>query len=153
MTFVFFRIVSQRLLTRGQYGMCYRQAYPNEIARNEGRVGELSPRQYICVGDDVRRPLVQAHWADGRLMVLRNKPVLIYADSFAEKEKEDRGAYDHSRLYGELILYRPWLGRDETAEFGNLIRDRDACRARYAREKVAIENVKEGLKNMLLERM
>ena len=149
-----FSIVSQRLCTPAQYGMFYRQAFPNEIARNKERVGEMSPRHYIYVAgeDDEYRPLVEAHWADGRLMILRNKPVLIYGDGFDDKDK-DRHAYEHSMLYRDLILYRPWNGRDEMTEFGPFIHDRDACRARHAQDVAAIEDVKEGLKNMLMEHM
>ena len=68
-----FRYASQHLLTPGQYGMSYRQATQSEFARKEGMVGRLSPNQYIVVGTEdagVPRPLLEAHWADGRLMVL-----------------------------------------------------------------------------------
>ena len=144
-----FRYASQHLLTPAQYGMSYRQAVPGEIARKEGMVGQLSPNQYIVVGTEgagVRRPLLEAHWAEGRLMVLRTKPVLIYVDHSETKD-------EHRHLYGELILYLPWKGRDEATEFGDTHHDLDTCQARHAGEKAAIDRVKEGLKNLLLDQM
>ena len=144
-----FRYASQHLLTPGQYGMSYRQATPSEFVRKEGMVGRLSPNQYIVVGTEdagVPRPLLEAHWADGRLMVLRTKPILLYVE---RSEKKD----DHRDLYGELVLYLPWKGRDEATEFGGAHQDLDTCQARHLGEKAAIDRVKEGLKNLLLDQM
>ena len=144
-----FRHASQHLLTPGQYGMSYRQAKPSEIARKERMVGQLSPIQYIVTGTEdegIHRPLLEAHWAEGRLMVLRTKPVLMYVEYSKKKD-------EHRCLYGELILYLPWNGRDEAREFGSSRHDQDACRVHHAREKAAIDRVKEGLQNLLLEQM
>ena len=55
--------------------------------------------------------------------------------------------------YGELVLYLPWKGRDEATEFGGAHQDLDTCQARHLGEKAAIDRVKEGLKNLLLDQM
>ena len=143
------------MLTPAQYGMCYRQAKPDEKHRNLDRIGEFSNDQLIVVNSEqavVRRPLLKAHWAEGRLMILRSKPVVIYAEPLEYKgltgEEEEHGS-----LYGNLILYRPWNGRDEKTEFGSLTHDLPACRLRHEREKAALDEVKEGLNELLLGHM
>ena len=143
------------MLTPAQYGMCYRQAKPDEKHRNLDRIGEFSNDQLIVVNSEqavVRRPLLKAHWAEGRLMILRSKPVVIYAEPLEYKgltgEEEEHGS-----LYGNLILYQPWNGRDEKTEFGSLTHDLTACRLRHEREKAALDEVKEGLNELLLGHM
>ena len=143
------------MLTPAQYGMCFRQAKPDEIQRNLGRVGELSGDKLIVVAGEqavVRRPLLQAHWADGRLMILRSKPVVIYAEPLEYKGLEGE-RLEHGSLYGDLILYRPWSGRDEKTQFGHLADDPHACRLRHERDKAVVDMLKEGLRNLLLEHM
>ena len=139
------------MLTPAQYGMCYRQAKPDEKHRNLDRIGEFSKDQLIVVNSEqavVRRPLLKAHWAEGRLMILRSKPVVIYAEPL-----EYKGLTGEDEEHGNLILYRPWNGRDEKTEFGSLTHDLPACRLRHEREKAALDEVKEGLNELLLGHM
>ena len=143
------------MLTPAQYGMCYRQAKPDEKHRNLDRIGEFSDNQLIVVDSEqavVRRPLLKAHWADGRLMILRSRPVVIYAEPLAYKRLTGENE-EHGSLYSDLILYRPWNGRDEKTEFETVADDLYACRLRHEREKAALDEVKEGLNELLLGHM
>lgn len=128
--------------------MSYRQAKPDENRRYLDRVGELSDDQFIVVGadePDVVRPLLVAHMAGDKLMILRRQPVLVYP-----KYPGDGDEHEHSRLYGDLILYRPWRGKTERQEFGAFIDDKEACRIRHVLERPLIEKIKEKLKSILL---
>ena len=133
-------------MTPAQYGMFYRQAKPKERANWEPKEGRLSAiRHIVGLGDQVfGNPMVEAHLADDRLMILRSKPILIYA---ADQEKKD----EHSRLYGEIILYCPWYRIQEATEFGQAIRSLESCQERHSMEP--IDMVKERLRNLLVEEM
>ena len=123
--------------------MSYRQAKPDEIQRNRRKVNEYSTTQFIisAAGEDIwQRPLVAAHWSGNKLMILRTKPIII---SFSQFENEE-----HSRLYSELLLFRPWK---EESSFLRTSPNIDECRARHAQEQDAIIQVKEGLKELILE--
>ena len=126
--------------------MCYRQAKPDERERGIRRVGQLSADQQIVSFEDEgeRRPLIEAHWADDRLMILRSRPILVYAKDLDKKD-------EHSRLYGDMILHCPWNGNDEMTEFGAMINDVEACQVRHGLGYIDL--VKERLRNLLLEKM
>ena len=50
--------------------MSFREAKPDEIERNRGRVGEHSTTQFIisAAGEEVwQRPLILAHWAGSQV--------------------------------------------------------------------------------------
>ena len=136
---------SQKLLTPAQYGMSYREASKREeIQRYRDKTEDFSTTQFIvCVtGEEIlQRPLVLAHWSGSRLMVLRSRPIVIGYCSFEEEEEE------HSRLYSELLLFRPWK---EERRFVYTTPTVDECRNRHAQEKVAIDEVREELKKLLL---
>ena len=129
-------------MTPAQYGMFYRQAKPKEKASWEQKVGQLSAsRHLVGLGDQLfENPMMEAHFAEDRLMILRSKPIFIYV---TDLEKKD----EHSRLYGELILYCPWYRRHETNEFGHAIRSLESCRERHSMEP--IDMVKERLRNLI----
>ena len=138
---------SQKLLTPAQYGMSYRPAKSDEMQRNRGRVHELSTSQFIvsAAGEEVQqRPLVMAHWSGSRLMILRSTPIVLGYCRF-EKEEEE-----HSRLYSELLLFRPWK------EDGRFLFTRptlDECRTLHAQQRDAIVVVREELKKLLVEQI
>ena len=107
----------------------------------------MSVDQYIVSfeDEDMRRPLIVAHWADeGRLMILRNRPVVIYVKDLEKKD-------EHSRFYSDLILHCPWNGEDEITAFGPMIGDLEICRDRHDLESASIDLVKERLRNLLLQ--
>ena len=129
--------------------MCYREAKSDEVARYRESVNKLSNTQNIVVGGQERGasgPLVLAHWAGEKLMILRSTPIVIATNNFSEKE-------EHSRLYSDLLLYRPWRGRSEREEFGLASQSVSECLERYNSEKTAIAEVKEGLRRMLMDQM
>ena len=62
-----------------------------------------------------------------------------------EKEEEE-----HSRLYSELLLFRPWK---EESVFVYGSPTLEECRARHAEERAAIDEVREELKKLLLQQI
>ena len=144
---LFFSHPSQKLLSPAQYGMSYREAKPDEVQRNRGRVNEPSTNQFIvtAAGEDIwERPLVLAHWSGDKLMILRSKPIVLGFCGFKGEEEE------HSRLYSELLLFRHWK---EEAGFVHTSPTLDECRARHAQEKDAIAEVRESLRRLIVEQM
>ena len=138
--------VSQNLLTPAQYGMSYRQAKPDEIERNRRKVNELSDQYIVVAGrePDEQRPLISAHWSGNKLMILRNKPVVLdYCRFEAEKD-------EHSRLYSELLLFRPWR---KERRFIYRSPSLEECRVIHKYERAAIQQVKQDLNTLLLEQI
>ena len=127
--------------------MFFRQAKPDEIERNRRSVNELSTAENIVVAgmeSDDQRPLVLAHWSGNKLMILRSKPVVLDYSRFEEETEE------HSRLYSELLLFRPWR---EEKRFICRSPSLEECRVRHEYERAAIEEVKQGLRTLLLEQI
>ena len=140
--------LSQFYLTPIQYGMCYREAKPDEVERHREFVNKLSTQKIVVGGPerDASGYLVLAHWAENKLMILRSKPIVVVTNAFGEEE-------EHSSLYSDLLLYRPWMGRTEIQNLGFSCRSLDECRRKHSVMKTAIEEIKEGLKKSMLDQM
>ena len=143
----FHRPVSQQLLTPSQFTMCFRQAKPDEVERHQDNVGLFSPSQYIVVGGpdavvpECDRRLVLAYWTqDRKLMILRRNPVVMDTSKFSLDQ-------EHNRLYGELLMFRHW--NNEDLFLGTARQSKEACLSLYRNERTAINEVAEGLRQLL----
>ena len=127
--------------------MCYRQAKPQEVGNYQGKVGLFSETQEIIVGGLDKevprgeRRLVLAYWTqDQKLMVLRTKPVVLDSSKFNTKE-------NHNRQYARLLMFRHW--NDETAFLSAAQQSKKECHNMYMRERLATNEVADGLKQLL----
>ena len=141
--------MSQRLLTPNQFAMCFRQAKKeDEISRHTENVNILSDTEEIVVGGAdsgvprAERRLVLAFWTQtGKLMILRKTPVVVDTSKF----KLDQ---HHNRQYQELLMFRHWT--DEGVFLGAERHSYEACHNLYRQELVAINEVADGLTQLLL---
>lgn len=126
--------------------MCFRQAKKrDEIDRHSKYVGVLSENQFIVVGGqdaevprDERR-LTEAFWTrDGKLMILMKSPSLL--DSSKLK-------LNHNKRYARLLMFRHWT--DENSFLGAARNSEEVCLNMYKQERTAINEVAEGLRQLL----
>ena len=145
-----YRPAFQRLLTPGQFAMCFRQAKTkDEVERHSQYVGVLSENQFIVVGgEDAEVPrddrrLVEAFWTrGGKLMILMKTPSVL--DSSKLKQ-------NHNKRYARLLMFRHWT--DENLFLGVARHSEEVCLNLYKQERKAINEVAEGLSQLLRNMM